>query len=295
MTDYTIPRANAPIAGQEAPTLQWYNYLLGLGNTSTASNAALLQDVTIISEKLGSPDGTPENIPPIGNITQIQGIDSIFANGETIVQVSLVNDSSAPGDVFFYGTSSAGSKGWQSLYSGFSNTANIQKINTAGIVSFNLTPVSLTSGGSLMQYGFDAYGRLSESQSATSDNLTEGTTNLYDIPVVAVALTALSGTSVVALDGSGNAYYPNLAIPSDVARIVGITMGAAAMGSTVKIVTSRDFTEPAWGWLPGRIYCTTTGGQLTQTPPSSPSAIVEVARVISPTTIRVGIQPAILI
>jgi hypothetical protein len=178
MTDYTIPRANAPIAGQEVPTLQWYNYLLNLGNTSTTNNSALLQDVTIISEKLGSPDGTPENIPPIGNITQIQGIDSIFANGETIVQVSLVNDSNVPGDVFYYGTSSAGIRGWQSLYSGFASTPNIDAIDTAGIVSFNLTPVTLTAGGSLMQYGFDTYGRLSESNAATTTNLAEGT-NLY--------------------------------------------------------------------------------------------------------------------
>jgi hypothetical protein len=113
------------------------------------------------------------------------------------------------------------------------------------------------------------------------------------VDLQAIALTALDYPNVVALDGAGNAYYPDLTNPSDVARIIGVTTHAAALGAPVNIVTSRDFTEIAWSWLPGRIYCALSGGALTQTVPTT-GAIVEVARAVSSTTIRVGITPGIL-
>lgn len=110
----------------------------------------------------------------------------------------------------------------------------------------------------------------------------------------AVAAIDLSYPRVVALDGAGNAYYPDLTNRDDVSRIAGVTAHAAVAGTAVQITTSYDFTEVAWNWAPGRLYCALTGGGITQTAPST-GAIVEVARVVSPTTIRVGIQPAILI
>jgi hypothetical protein len=113
------------------------------------------------------------------------------------------------------------------------------------------------------------------------------------VHLTAIALTNLTYPMVVAVDGAGNAYYPDLTNPVDVSRIVGVTMNSALAGATVQIVTSRNFTEIAWSWSPGRIYCAVTGGGLTQTAPTT-GAVVEVARVITPTSIRVGIQPAIL-
>lgn len=112
MTDYTIPRANAPIAGQEAPTIQWYNYLRGIGASTADSNAALLADITIISDKLGSPDGTPENIPPLGNITDISGTQSVTVSGANIKQLALVNDVTVALSNQYYGSNGSGTKGW---------------------------------------------------------------------------------------------------------------------------------------------------------------------------------------
>ena len=121
----------------------------------------------------------------------------------------------------------------------------------------------------------------------------DGTLTLDLATLTATALTDLTYPCVVSLDGAGNAYTPDLTNAADVSRIVGVTSHAAAAGAPVRVVTSRDFTESAWNWSPGRIYCALTGGALTQTAPAT-GAVVEVARVITPTTIRVGIQPAIL-
>lgn len=110
--------------------------------------------------------------------------------------------------------------------------------------------------------------------------------------VAAVAGIALDYPRVVAVN-AGSAYYPDLTDPSDVARIVGVTTHAAAIGAAIAITTAKTFTESGWAWSPGRLYCALSGGTLTQSVPAT-GAVLEVARVISPTTIRVGIQPAIL-
>lgn len=379
MTDYTIPRANAPIAGQDAPTTQWYNYLRFLDTRTSSSAGDVQAEITTIAEKLGSPDGTVGNIPTLSSITGVQGIQSIVSNGINLVQLHLVNDAAIVPPIYYYGTDSAGAKGYNLLYSAFASTANITKINTSGIVSFDLTDltdsgagvllattfdakgrktgsraatitgaagrvtvangdasaglptidlatVTDAGGGALLRFVRDAWGRISGTSAASTSDLTEGS-NLYFtnkraqdavgnilantpdidlaynpstpsisatlVQITANALTALTYPNVVALDGAGNAYYPDLTNPADVSRIVGVTTNAAAMGAPVGIVTSKTFTESAWGWSPGRIYCAVTGGALTQTAPAT-GAVVEVARVITPTTIRVGIQPAIL-
>lgn len=46
-------------------------------------------------------------------------------------------------------------------------------------IKADLTTVTVGSGGTLQKYGFDAYGRLNAQSAATTDNLAEGTTNLY--------------------------------------------------------------------------------------------------------------------
>lgn len=46
-------------------------------------------------------------------------------------------------------------------------------------IKANLTDVTVTAGGALKKYGFDAEGRLAETDDATTDDLPEGATNLY--------------------------------------------------------------------------------------------------------------------
>lgn len=110
--------------------------------------------------------------------------------------------------------------------------------------------------------------------------------------ITAIAQADLSGESVVAI-ANGYAYYPDLTNPEDVGNIVGITLGAAAEGAAVQVTTDGRFTEPVWSWVPGLIFCTVAGGQLTQSPAST-GAIIEVAKAITSTTIQTGIGLAIL-
>ncbi len=169
MTDYTIPRANAPIAGQEAPTIQWYNYLRGIGASTTSSNAALLADITIISDKLGSTDGTPENIPPLSNITSIDGIDSVSVTGANIKQIKLVNDVGTASPVSFYGSNSSGIKGWYAVSSAFLGApGNVNlTVGPTGITTIDLAPVENSGIGSLLATTRDSFGRVTGTKSAT--------------------------------------------------------------------------------------------------------------------------------
>lgn len=178
MADYTIPRANAPIAGQSAPTIQWYNFLRYLDTRTSSAAGDVQAEITTIAVKLGSPDGTVDNIPTLGNVSSVQGKQSIASSGVGVVQLNLVNDADTVAPVYYYGTDSAGAKGWQLLFDAFADTANIVAINTSGIVSFDLTDATVTTGGALKKYGFDAKGRLSDQDAATTTDLTEGD-NLY--------------------------------------------------------------------------------------------------------------------
>lgn len=99
--------------------------------------------------------------------------------------------------------------------------------------------------------------------------------------------------SVVTIDPSG-IYNPNLAVPADVTAIIGIASTSANAGNPVTVMTAGQITESGWAWSQGPIYCAATGGALTQTPPAT-GALVQVAIAISPTTIAVGIQPAIFL
>lgn len=49
----------------------------------------------------------------------------------------------------------------------------------AGLPTISLADVTPTAGGILQKYGFDAKGRRNEEEAATTDDLTEGATNLY--------------------------------------------------------------------------------------------------------------------
>lgn len=93
---------------------------------------------------------------------------------------------------------------------------------------------------------------------------------------------------------SGGVANPDLTQSAQVAAIVGVAATAANSGGSLTVMTEGQLTEPLWNWTPGPVYCAATGGQLTQTQPST-GAVAQVAQAISPTTIQVGIEPAILL
>lgn len=116
---------------------------------------------------------------------------------------------------------------------------------------------------------------------------------ITDLSFLSTAHGSISGETVAAIDANG-VHNPDLSDPVDVLKIIGITANAAADGASVTVITLGTFTEIGWNWNPGPIYCAASGGALTQTVPAT-GALVQVAVAISPTTIQVGIEPAIFL
>lgn len=167
---YAIPRANSPFSnGDGCPTTGWYNYLRGLNVAATGTNADLLNDITIISDKLGSPDGTPQNIPPTTGISRILGIASIAANRTTIVSLSLVGDVALPGNTFYYGTGPSGAKGFFTIASAFLGAAGdiTLTVGTDGVTTIDLADVTPGTAGRLYGLSFDSKGRLANQHALT--------------------------------------------------------------------------------------------------------------------------------
>ena len=259
MADYTIPRANAPIAGQDAPTIQWYNFLRYLDSRTSSAAGDVQAEITTIAVKLGSPDGTVDNIPTLGNVSSVQGKQSIASSGVGVVQLNLVNDADSVAPVYYYGTDSTGAKGWQLLFDAFADTANIAATDTLGIVSFDLTDVTVASGGTLQKLTFDAKGRLSEQSAATTDDLTEGSTNLYYTDaragLAAVTLSAsapLDGSELVAVAQSGS---PVQTTTKDVANLAfgSSTTSATAGAATALPLAPTGYVDVIIGGSPMKI------------------------------------------
>jgi hypothetical protein len=74
----------------------------------------------------------------------------------------------------------------------------------AGVPTIDLATVSDAGGGSLQRTAFDSYGRKTGTSAATTDHLTEGSTNLYftDSRVRATVLTGLSTATAIAVTAS---------------------------------------------------------------------------------------------
>lgn len=271
MTDYTIPRANAPIAGQDAPTTQWYNFLRFLDTRTSSAAGDVQAEITTIATKLGSPDGTVDNIPALGNVTSVQGRQSIVSSGISVVQLRLVNDADVVAPIYYYGTDSTGTKGYNLLYSAFASTANIAKINTAGIVSFDLTDLTDSGAGTLLATTFDAKGRKTGSRAAT---LTTASTSRITIanpdasaglPTFDLATVADAGGGTLqktAFDAYGRKTGTSAATTSDLTegsnlyfttgRVLA-TLLAGLSTATSAVITAADSVLIAFGKLQAQI------------------------------------------
>ena len=130
-------------------------------------------------------------------------------------------------------------------------------------------------------------------QGAPGPQGTPGSSGAQTFESVAVG-NVQSNSVVCAVDGG--VANPDLTQPLQVAAICGIAATAANAGGTLTVMSEGQLTENLWNWTPGPVYCALSGGQLTQSPPSaSPGAVAQVGIAISPTTIQVGIEPAILL
>lgn len=270
MTIYTIPRANAPISGQDAPTPEWYNYLRYLDTRTSSASGDVQVQVNEIAVKLGSPDGTVANIPPLGSVTSVQGMQSITGSGVHIVQLRLVNDADVVAPVYYYGTDSTGTKGYNLLYSAFASTANIAKINTAGIVSFDLTDLADSGAGTLLATTFDAKGRKTGSRAATITG-TVGRITVANgnasagLPTIDLATVTDAGGGTLqktAFDAYGRKTGTSAATTSDLAEGSNLYFTAARVLATVlaglstatsAVITAADTVLSALGKLQAQI------------------------------------------
>ncbi len=194
-----LPKYTQPLIESSGNTATpWYRYFSNLANT--AGNIAELQQEI---------DALTAEVAAIPQGTQVRGTLSIAQTGTPapggIIFLSLQGDVAAPGDHYRYGTDGSGNKGWATVFSDFAASTNIApSASGTGVVSFDLTDVTVTAGGSLKKYAFDAKGRLSQQANATTDDLTEGTTNLYFTkPRVGAALSAGAGITITTDPGTG--------------------------------------------------------------------------------------------
>ena len=96
-----IPRTTDPLWVGNSVSRPWYAYLRQMSEFAGATDAQL---AAIVARIVALEDAPGQ---------RVQGIDSIRSSGVgDSVQVSLVGDADAPGNTYFYGTTSTGDKGW---------------------------------------------------------------------------------------------------------------------------------------------------------------------------------------
>lgn len=114
-------------------------------------------------------------------------------------------------------------------------------------------------------------------------------------PFVITAGETLSGHTVVVTTVSGSAVHANATDLSHISGVIGITLGAAAVGYPVNIaVEGQVINEPSWSWpVRAAIYFTSLG-VLTTVPPTT-GFIQRVAVATASTSVMVQIQSPIVI
>lgn len=99
----------------------------------------------------------------------------------TTTVLSLVNDESMPDPTSYYGTNAAGDKGWHAASDTMEAAPGelTKSVDSDGVTTFGLPDIPPESGGTLQRYGFDDKGRRVEEEAADTDDLAEGSSNLY--------------------------------------------------------------------------------------------------------------------
>jgi hypothetical protein len=108
----------------------------------------------------------------------------------------------------------------------------------------------------------------------------------------ATAATTLHGRRAVAVNDAGQLYHPDTSTPTDAPRVVGIAVTAANNGADALVRVGGQMTDSGWAWTGGPVFVGPSG-HLTQTP-APDGWLLQVARAISPTTLIVDVDDAIL-
>lgn len=114
------------------------------------------------------------------------------------------------------------------------------------------------------------------------------------IAVTKLAAAALSGHRLVRCVSATQVNYADAGTADHADDVLGMTLGAAAMGATVDVLCEGEATEPSWSWAPLEAIYLGAAGALTQTPPSAPSAFsLPIGYALSATTLRVRLGTAV--
>lgn len=197
-----VPRTPCVDLATGMPTREWYYYW----SQPSLSSASFLEPLTVPNGGTGLSEGvaggvlafaTPTTLVSSGELQQGRIVFGAGSGLAPSTPVGLGTGTSilvgnAGGYPNWFALEDSGSVQWTfnavehtisanvtlSLSVHGSTSINVN-LETDGSVTLSLTNVTITSGGTLQKYGFDAQGRLSQQAPATTDDLTEGSTNLY--------------------------------------------------------------------------------------------------------------------
>lgn len=166
-----LPNAQSPFTdGAGVPTRPAYQWMLSI----TRAVTSLQTDDVPVTPPAG------DYLPISTNVTGSNSIATYGSLAQGLVMVTLQGDVALAAPTQYYGSDTAGNKGWFNVFDAFADSANIIKsVDAGGLTSFDLTDVVVTTGGMLKKYGFDPKGRLMQEGDPTTDDLPEGATNLY--------------------------------------------------------------------------------------------------------------------
>lgn len=180
MADYnSIPKPNSPVLDTNGHLArEWYDYLRR--NLSSDDLSSIEQQIRELDARVAAVDNS--NFVP--KSTKILGNGSVQTLGnlaQGVVTVTLVGDSESPGLTFYYGTDEAGNKGWFALSDAFQVTSDLTKtVDSGGISTYGLADLPNSgTGTAVYKTTRDAKGRTSGQVAATTDDLPEGSSNLY--------------------------------------------------------------------------------------------------------------------
>lgn len=153
--------AASPLASTGLLSREWYRYLKWLGERETATEAVELPEYKLVG--------------PLSIV-----VSGLLQNG--LASVALKSDELNPEPRACYGTDDDGAKGWHLIADALAVTADLTKSvdGTTNVATFGLADLADSGvGAALVRLTRDAKGRISGTQAATTDHLTEGATNLY--------------------------------------------------------------------------------------------------------------------
>lgn len=100
----------------------------------------------------------------------------------------------------------------------------------------------------------------------------------------------LSGHSLVAQDAAGALVYADCTVALEAGAVLGIVTDAYLAGEDAVVKTGFDVEHAGWAWTPGPVLLGASGRLVQALPPGAVFSQV-VGWAVSPTRLRVDIQP----